>query len=106
MGINEGCAAWHVAQTGAMKVVPEGGSECILENKPASNAPYHGSLVRQVGRLPVASEGLVLSSASPVSILVHVRLRNLARESLRFVPESSTVPGNEGEMETRTGWHA
>lgn len=106
MGINEGCSACHVAQTGAMKIAPEGRSESIFENKWANNVFYHGSPVREVGRIYVASEGLVLSSASPISILVHIRLGNLARQSLLFVLEPSTMPGSEGEMETRTGLHA
>lgn len=41
----------------------------------------------------MASEGLILSSASLISILVHISLGNLTRESLLFVPEPSTVPG-------------
>lgn len=39
MGINEGCSACHIAQTGEMKIAPEGGSESVLGNKRANRHP-------------------------------------------------------------------
>lgn len=53
----------RVAQTGEMKIAPEGGSESVWEINVPTAIPYHWSSLREAGRNHGASEGLPLASA-------------------------------------------
>lgn len=79
MGINEGCSAYHKAQTGIMKTAPEGGSESILENKCANKYPLLLVISERGEQNHVAAEGLSLSSALWISVLLRIRHKNLMR---------------------------
>ena len=79
MGINEGCSACHKAQTGIMKTAPEGGSESILENKCANKYPLLLVIFERGEQNHVAAEGLSLSSALWISVLLRIRHKNLMR---------------------------
>ena len=79
MGINEGCSACHKAQTGIMKTAPERGSESILENKCANKYPLLLVIFERGEQNHVAAEGLSLSSALWISVLLRIRHKNLMR---------------------------
>lgn len=72
---------------GETETAPGGRGESVLENRRADRVPHHRSAGTE------ASEGRVLSPASRISNLGHVRLGSFPREARPFVPEPRTVPG-------------
>ena len=76
MGINEGCSACHKAQTG---IIPEGGSESILENKRANKYPLLLVISERGEQNHVPAQGLSLSSALWISVLLRIGHKNLMR---------------------------